>query len=140
MILRNVRFGALAGLLFTAFLSVIVVVLYIFSGGSARFEANDTTLLTTIMAYVAGGLAGGVIGGLLAPLVKSALGAMLVGVVVAVPFLTALFIAIDGWANLSNHLLALCIMAPVLGVAGGLGGWKGAQEAGAEMDPASASK
>lgn len=123
-ILRNTYIGTISGLFCASLYSAFALVLYLFGGGSARFEANDTTLLNAIAAYFAGGLAGGATAGLLAPLGKRWYGAMLVGTVVAVPLLTAFFVALDGISRLGDNLWIVAMLTPIAGPGGGLFVWK----------------
>lgn len=94
---QNVLWGIRRGLSAALAFSAYVLLLYLFRG-AAPFEANDTSLGAVIAAYLFGGLVAGAIIGLLRPFTKRKVGAIIAGIVAAVPVYAAVVFAVNGFA------------------------------------------
>lgn len=122
---RNVPAGALVGLLFGLVYSVIAVVLFLARGQGAFEYQAGVSLLILMGVYMVGGVLGGAVVGLLLPWTNNRWGAVVVGMIAAVPVVTGVAIAMDGmpsgWSDAS--LGSLILTSVLLGGAGGYMFW-----------------
>jgi hypothetical protein len=92
--------------------------------GPVLFQEHSVTLLPLVGAYLAGGVLGGGIAGALLPLGRRPLGAMLVGLLAALPvclILSMMLLPLSEWR--STLLLATVGSAVLMGPVAGLGLW-----------------
>ena len=97
-IVKNIVDGIKFGLMFAGAFSVIAIVLFVLSGGSA-LDRSLTTLARVIGAYAVGGVASGAVFGLLRPLARWAVGAAVLGIIVAVPTYAGMRFAVNGFTR-----------------------------------------
>lgn len=109
------RSGIVLGLALAAYYSIIAIIIFAL-GGSAPFEANNTSLTEALATYWLGGLLGGIVFGVIKPLARNRLGAVVVGIVVAAPACAAISYAVDGKVSWD----AVAFMAVIFGTIGGL--------------------
>lgn len=122
VVLRNIRWGLSWSLSLAAIWCAYVCVLSVVRG-STRFDAYGTTLWMIVAVYIVNGVMGGIILGALRPIATSRLGAILVGVAVAIPFFIAVWFATDGpfshWRSNSIEAILFCSIS----LGGILGNW-----------------
>jgi Mg/Co/Ni transporter MgtE len=116
---REVRSGALIGLVMAAFYCAYVIILYAVSG-PAPFERHHTTLATVLASYAASGLFGGFVYGLLHPLRRALPGQLVVGTVIATLVVLNINIAREGpptrWTGLEwEPVIVLGLLFGVVG-------------------------
>jgi hypothetical protein len=80
----NLVLGALAGVMVAVLISLVAVMMYVLRGPQ-MFERLGISLTSTIALYFAGGIIGGSLVGLLLPLATWRWGAVLVGIIAAMP-------------------------------------------------------
>ena len=112
---RDMVWGVTFGLAMAALYSLIAIVIYVFAG-QEPFAAYEISLGEALIGYWAGGLLGGAIFGVLRPLARKPFGAIVVGIVVAVPASAAIIFTIDENAPWQ----AVIIMALIFGTIGGV--------------------
>ena len=80
----NLVLGALAGVMVAVLISLVAVMMYVLRGPQ-MFERLGISLTSTIALYFVGGIIGGSLVGLLLPLATWRWGAVLVGIIAAMP-------------------------------------------------------
>jgi hypothetical protein len=118
--ISNVVDGVKLGLMFAAAFSVIASVVFILTGGSA-FDRSVATLTRVIAAYVAGGIISGALFGILRPLARWAIGAAMLGIIVAVPAYAGMRFAINGFGLWTmEDTAAVLVLSSLIGGASGV--------------------
>lgn len=110
------------GLVAAAFFSVVAMVIFVIEGPPP--ENLEITIQSLVILYVSGGLITGAIAGLLAPVARHWAGAMLVGVIGAIPLSALALITLDGtaqWTRTSTEVIV--VWSLVVGSLVGLGLW-----------------
>ena len=121
-ILKDLRWGIVAGLFFACFYSLIALAILLFGGGKA-FEATGVTIPIAIAGYFAGGLVAGALVGLLRPFAKRRIGAVAVGIGAAFPVMLGFgFIMYGPMAQWDGGAIFGVTFAAVF--LGGYGGWE----------------
>lgn len=112
---KNVRWGVANGALFAAVFSCLVALVRAPTG-----ELTGSRLLLVISTYFASGISAGLVVGILRPWTRRRAGAILVGIVAAVPVGIAVQLAYD---VTSQKHFRWPILALFTVIAGPLGGW-----------------
>ena len=115
---KNIRWGVTNGALFAAVFSVLAM----FIAGS-RGEIAGSQLWLVIAAYFASGISAGLVVGLVRPWTRRRLGAILVGIVAAVPAGLALQLAYDLDTRNAFRWSVALVFALIAGMLGGLIRW-----------------
>lgn len=119
--LRRVIDGVQIGLMFAAAYAVIAIVLFVLSKGAA-LDHSFSVLGRVIAVYVAAGIVGGAIFGLLQPIVQWAIGAAVLGTIVAIPAYVGMRIAVHGLAAWTRGDTSdVLVLSLLLGSIGGVG-------------------
>lgn len=95
--LHRVWVGMRIGVIAAAFLSVLAIVVFVIEGPSP--ENVGVRIWDLIALYGSGGLIAGGIAGLLAPATRHWAGAMLIGVIAAIPVAALSLITLNGMAQ-----------------------------------------
>ena len=112
---RDIRWGVANGALFAAVLSGLVAIVRAPSG-----ELTGSRLWLVIATYFASGISAGLVVGILRPWTRRRIGAVLVGIVAAVPVGIAIGLAYDMTSQQHFSWLVLLLFTVI---AGPLGGW-----------------
>lgn len=118
-ILGNLRWGATAGLIYSALLCAIALVAF----AQRREGASDqmTPSISVVLAvYSISGLLGGLLLGLLRPLITNRVASTIAGFVVAIPAALAITFIMSGTVQL-DEVLVLSLLGAVVGLALGSG-------------------
>jgi RsiW-degrading membrane proteinase PrsW (M82 family) len=122
---RNVLWGVKAGLFFASFYSLFVLLLYAFRGEEPS-ESKGVSLLAVVVTYFIGGVLGGAIVGLLRPFTRERWGAIVVGMIAALPvvlgFSFAMYGSIATWEG--STWGGTLLTTVVLGTIGALAWWE----------------
>lgn len=117
----NLGWGIRWGLAFASGYIAWVLLLYLVAGSAPFEEHGNLTVGKAIVAYIAGGVLAGSIVGSLRPLVRWLLGAIVLGVIAAVPVTLGMLIAMVGMPPWAFEYKFAAVIAPiVLGSLGGL--------------------
>ncbi len=115
---QNVRWGLANGALFAAVVSALVILLTL-----TRGELTASHVWLVVAAYFASGMSAGLVVGLLREWTRRRVGAVLVGVVAAVPVGVALQLTYDTTTRQSFSWLMLVEFAIIAGPLGGFIRW-----------------
>jgi hypothetical protein len=113
------------GLFFAGFYSLFVLLIYPFRGEEPS-QSTGVGLVAIIVTYVIGGMLGGAIVGLLRPLMRERWGAILVGMIAALPvvlgFTFAMYGSMATWEG--STWGGTLLTAVVLGTIGAVAWWE----------------
>ncbi len=108
--------GILIGIFVAVLYSIVATAVYLITAGRA-FEAHGLTLLSTILAYFTGGILGGAVFGYMLPWTRKRVGAIVVGMITALPAGVGLNMAMRGpptrWDD--SDIFAVVIGSIILG-------------------------
>jgi hypothetical protein len=121
-IIDRVRSTVGVGLTMAAVYSVIASLVWIGNDG-VLFESDDVSLFEVIGLYLASGLIGGALCGLLLPIARWRLGAVLLGVIVALPIYGGAAVLLDNDRITTSGKVILALIVSAL-VGGGVGLWR----------------
>jgi hypothetical protein len=121
---RDVLGGMVLGFGMAILYTLLALVIFVATGGAA-FEAQGATLGLVILTYFFGGITGGAVFGLLLPWTRRRSGAVLVGILVALPIGAGFGMAMNGpiWTWREDAIAATLFFGLVLGGFGGYSFW-----------------